>query len=153
MGRLATRNDAAGLASFDYDERGNLLNSKRWTGGGPNTSVYYAYDNASRLYDISYPSGLNVSYFRDAAGNVNSVAATPPGVGGFTMAWLYNRPFGPEYSTVLANGITESRTYDLDYRLTNITAANGSSTQFENLTWITAWRSITRTTLARSRTH
>jgi RHS repeat-associated protein len=141
IGRLATRSDATGLTAFDYDERGNVLSAKSsGAPGGANLSTAYAYDKASRVSAVTYPSGLTISYERDAQGNVSAVATTPPGAeasdagAATTMATLKTLPFGPDYAATLGNGVTESRAYDLDYRMTNVTAT-GTAGALENLTY------------------
>jgi RHS repeat-associated protein len=136
IGRLGTRTDATGVAAFDYDERGNLLSAKAsGVPGGANLSTDYAYDKASRVSGLTYPSGLTIGYARDAQGNVSAVSATPPGASAATtMATLKTLPFGPDFAATLGNGVTESRGYDLDYRMTNVTAT-GTAGALENLTY------------------
>jgi RHS repeat-associated protein len=134
VGRLATRSDASGFYSYDYDERGNTLNAKAWsTPGGIDLTALYGYDNASRLNSVSYPSGLNVGYLRDSGGNITSVSVTPPGAGSATFASVTNAPFGPPTAVNFGNSINTSVTLDQDYRITNITAS-GTAT-VENQTY------------------
>ena len=141
VGRLATRSDATGLTAFDYDERGNALSAESsGAPGGANLSTAYAYDKASRVSQVTYPSGLIIGYAHDAQGNVSSVTATPPGSASsdagaaITMATLQTLPFGPDFAATLGNGVTESRGFDLDYRMTNVTAT-GTAGALENLTY------------------
>ncbi len=136
VGRLATRADATGTTAFDYDERGNVLSAKSsGAPGGANLTTSYAYDKASRVSTITHPSGLVITYSRDVQGNVSGVAATLPGASSSTtMASLQTLPFGPDYAATLGNGVTESRAYDLDYRMTNVTAT-GTAGALENLTY------------------
>jgi RHS repeat-associated protein len=136
VGRLASRADASGTTSFIYDERGNALSAQvAGVPGGANLSTAYAYDKASRIASVTYPSGLAVGYARDAQGNVSGVTATPPGAStASTVAALGYLPFGPDNTATLGNGVTESRTFDLDYRMTNVTAT-GTAGALENLTY------------------
>ena len=136
VGRLASRTDASGTTSFTYDERGNALSADAsGVPGGANLSTAYAYDKASRIASVTYPSGLTIGYSRDALGNVNAIGATPPGASAATtMATLQTLPFGPDYAATLGNGVTESRAFDLDYRMTNVTAT-GNAGALENLTY------------------
>jgi RHS repeat-associated protein len=129
IGRLATRTDATGLASFDYDERGNLVQLTRWsTPGGVNLTSYYAYDAVSRVSDISYPSGLNVSYYRDAQGRINQVDAIPAGQPAEVVAWMGNDPFGPMNYITYGNLISGPNNVDRDYSIFNITLSGTSGT-------------------------
>lgn len=136
VGRLASRTDASGTTSFIYDERGNALSAEvAGVPGGANLSTAYAYDKASRIASVTYPSGLTIGYSRDAQGNVSGVSATQPGAStATTMATLQTLPFGPDFAATLGNGVTESRTFDLDYRMTNV-AATGNAGALENLTY------------------
>lgn len=95
----------------------------------------YGYDAASRLASIAYPSRLQIGYARDAQGNVSKVLATLPGASApFTMATLQTLPFGPDNAATLGNGLTESRTFDLDYRATGV-SVTGKSGVLEALTY------------------
>jgi RHS repeat-associated protein len=132
VGRLASRSDAAGVTAFTYDERGNLLTSINTPMGGAGVTTAYAYDQAGRPQSITYPSGLMVAYKRDAQGNISRVDVTPPGGSAVHMASsVTTQPFGPDSKVVLHNGITETRVYDQDYRLQNVTASGNAT--LENL--------------------
>jgi len=136
VGRLTSLSDAAGTLSRTYDERGNVLTESRV----PVSSVVtlltkYAYDGANRVVSITYPSGTGVSYTRDAMGRVTAVAATAPGATTATpvLSAISYQPFGPPNAMTYGNGVAESRTFDLDYRLTSLT---GTSTDpIQNLSY------------------
>ena len=74
IGRLTTVNDAAGALARAYDERGNLLTDKR-VNGSTTLKTAYAYDPASRISSVTYPSGAVVSYTRDSMGRIIRVNA------------------------------------------------------------------------------
>ena len=67
VGRLTSLTDAAGSLSRSWDERGNLLSETRVKGANTLTTSY-AYDPASRIASITYPSDAAVAYTRDASG-------------------------------------------------------------------------------------
>ncbi len=75
-----TRADATGLTAFGYDERGQRAERHvhRRARRRESSPTAYAYDKASRVSGLTYPSGLTVGYSRDAQGNVSGVAVTPP---------------------------------------------------------------------------
>ncbi len=140
IGRLTTMSNTTTLSTslytryIAYDERGNDIGGADVLGGGAfwfNNSKHY--DNASRLYYVTDPYGWTTGWNRDAAGQVTGVGVVAPGsstivnVAGSSTAPITHMPFGPVASVPFGNGITRTNTYDLDYRLTNMTD-NGSST-------------------------
>ena len=126
IGRLTTLTDAAGTLARSYDERGNLLQEIR-AGSGTTLTTAYAYDAASRVAGIMYPSGWIVSYLRDAMGRATSVIVKDPNTGTAqtVVTNIGYKPFGPVSSLTFGNGIVEMRNFDNDYRLTSLTT-NGS---------------------------
>ncbi len=121
IGRLTSVTDPVGTLSRSYDERGNLTSERRIRGTVTKVTTY-SYDSASRTASIGYPSGATVGYNRDAMGRVTGVTLKPnaaapvaPVVGG-----IIYQPFGPISSLVFGNGVTETRTFDNDYRITNL---------------------------------
>ena len=134
VGRLTTMTDAAGQFSRSYDERGNLLNETR-TSGAVSLSTSYGYDPSSRISSITYPSGWTATYNRDAMGRITGIAAQAPGgATALTVAsGILYQPFGPMSGLAAGNGVTETRGFDPDYRLTTLTA-KGTSV-LENLSY------------------
>ena len=127
VGRLTSLTDAVGSLSRSYDERGNLLTETR-VSGTKTLAMGYSYDPASRIASITYPSGAAVSYAHDAAGRILTVTATPPGAAPMpVLSDIGTLPFGPVNSFNFGNGIADTRTFDLDYRLNTLTDAGNSS--------------------------
>ena len=124
IGRLTTVVDnggQAGSVSYTYDERGNVLSEAR-TRGAATLNTSYTYDAAGRVSGITYPSGAVAHYTRDAMGRITALTVTPPG--GSALPVVSNvsyQPFGPVSALTYGNGITDARTFDLDYRPTGIT--------------------------------
>ena len=131
IGRLTTLTDAAGTLKRAYDERGNTVSEIRSIGAATLTTAY-GYDAASRIAAITYPSGWTVAYERNVMGRATSIIAQPPGpVSPQTVVSnIGYKPFGPVNSLTFGNGITESRRFDGDYRLTKIAAGT-----LQNLTY------------------
>ena len=78
----------------------------------------YKYDNAGRVSQIEYPSGLMVNYHRNTIGNVERISVVE--TNGIELNLLNNittLPFGPVTGWESYDGSTTSREYDLDYRL------------------------------------
>jgi YD repeat-containing protein len=156
-GRLTSLTDAAGSLQRVYDERGNVVKETR-DRLGASLATGYAYDAASRLAAIAYPSGWTASYARDQMGRVTAVglgvpggAAMPPSFapppapglmlagpampalrapGGTTVvASITYLPFGPVSGLTYGNGIAETRSFDLDYRQTSLGSSGSAAVQ------------------------
>jgi RHS repeat-associated protein len=133
VGRITSVTDAAGMLSRSYDERGNVVSETRTLASAALTTSY-TYDGASRISSISYPSHWSVAYTRDAVGRITGATATAPGGSPQSLASaVAYEPFGPMKSLTHGNGITEQRSFDPDYRLTQLAA--GGSAPVENLTY------------------
>jgi RHS repeat-associated protein len=132
IGRLTKVTDEGGTLTRRYDERGNVLRESRVL-GKVTLSTAYAYDAASRIAAVTYPSGWIARYTRDAMGRITAVAAKPRGGATLPVAGsIAYQPFGPLDGLVYGNGKTETRAYDLDYRLTALTEAGTSASRMAN---------------------
>jgi RHS repeat-associated protein len=134
VGRLTSVTDAAGTLTRSYDERGNMLKETR-TNGAAKLATSYTYDAASRVASIAYPSGWTAAYTRDAMGRTTAVTAQAPG-GAASVPVLTSagyQPFGPINGLTFGNGVAEARTFDLDYRLTDL--ADAGTAVLQNLAY------------------
>ena len=121
VGRLTSVSDAAGTLSRSYDQLGNLLTDARTTSATTLTTTY-TYDAANRIVSIVYPSGATVSYTRDTMGRVASVSAQPSGGASTLVASsIAYKPFGPDAGLRYGSAGQQTRSFDQDYRLTNVT--------------------------------
>jgi RHS repeat-associated protein len=133
IGRLTSVTDAAGSLSRSYDERGNMLTEKR-IHGAATMLTSNTYDAASRVASISYPSGWKVTYTRDLMGRISATKATAPGGVTQTIASAIGyQPFGPVNALTYGNGVAETRSFDLDYRLLDL--SDTGATALQNLTY------------------
>lgn len=129
IGRLSGFVDPSGGTTYCHDQRGNVTRKVQRNLGGKDRSVSYTYTNADRLNSISYPSGMRVTYTRDASGQVNGVAArtsdTTTPVNLITGASYL--PFGPMQRLVFGNGRVLDKNYDMDYGIESVadSQANG----------------------------
>jgi YD repeat-containing protein len=74
IGRLGRIDDGTGATRFGYDHRGNLVTRfQKLVGTSDWVALRYAYDLADRIETITYPSGRQVRYVRDAKGRVVGV--------------------------------------------------------------------------------
>jgi YD repeat-containing protein len=131
IGRLTSDTDQVGSLSRSYDERGNITTDAR-TIVSQLYSNAYTYDSAGRYSSITYASsGWKVAYTRDSAGQITAVTDTQPGHGAVNLATsVTHMPFGPVASLTWGNGVTDARTFDLDYRMTSITDHGTSNIQY-----------------------
>ncbi len=124
--------DQSGIMRYRYDRRGNIVrvdysihadsNSNELASINADISLLYEYDAADQLMRITYPSGKQIHYARDSLGRVNSVTAL--GETGDTQVLASNiqyQPFGPRRHLQYGNNLIETRQYDLDGRISNIT--------------------------------
>ncbi len=129
LGRRTEMVDASGATTYSYDGFGNLA-TQLSIQDGLAQDIDYSYDNADRIASITYPSGKRVDYIYDTAGRVTEVRLDDAG----TVTTLANSvsylPFGPLASLDLGNGLSLSRTYDLDYRLTDQTTPGAQASTF-----------------------
>ena len=122
MGRLTRIVENSVSTVFCYDGRGNVTRKLQTVGGTTDTTTY-AYTLGNRLASIGYPSGNQVTYGCDANGRIQSVTLAPVGGGPSTVASAVSYlPFGPVASYTLGNGQTVTRTYDANYRATDVTS-------------------------------
>jgi RHS repeat-associated protein len=133
IGRLTSVTDAVGSLSRSYDERGSILSERR-VHGTATLLTSYAYDKASRVSSITYPSGWSTLYTRDVMGRITAINAnSPSGVSQSVVSGVSYQPYGPVNALTYGNGVAEAHTFDLDYRLTNLTSSGKAALQ--NLTY------------------
>ena len=120
LGRLTRIVEAKVTTTYCYDAQGRVT-QKTQSQNGHDDVVQYDYTAAGRLKRQVNPSGTAIDYQYDATGRISAVRATPPGGAATDIAtqvtWL---PFGPVASYTLGNGQTIRRTYDLNYRWTDV---------------------------------
>ncbi len=110
----------AGL-TYRYNHLG-LISQKIVLLNGVTTVTQYTYDLAGNLSSVTYPSGRLVSYFRNSAGQVQSITtkSTPTASVQTLVSNISYLPFGPASSYTYGNALSHSASYDNDYRLTGI---------------------------------
>lgn len=124
IGRLTQLHDAVGTTTYCYDARGNVTREYTLIMDVPLASrtVTYQYNAANRLISIHYPDGTDVTYTRDAAGRIATVSATVNGATTPIVTDISYAPFGPAtHYTFAQGGQVLSKTYDANYRATDIT--------------------------------
>ncbi|MER9934337.1 RHS repeat-associated core domain-containing protein [Mesorhizobium sp. M0088] len=123
VGRLTTLTDAPGSASFIYDAYGNVVSENR-TISSVQYATGYGYDLDKNLTQITYPSGLVISYQRDAQGRIVGITSKLNATASTVTLALGGQhlPFGSLGALTLGNGVQMTYSFDQDYRLTRIQA-------------------------------
>jgi RHS repeat-associated protein len=120
IGRLTRIVEASVTTVYCYDAQGDVIQKQQITASGTDTTGY-SYTAASRLSGIVYPSGSLASYTRDGDGRIQSIGVTPAnGAASTAVSSVTYQPFGPVSGYTLGNGQTIARTYDANYRLTDL---------------------------------
>ncbi len=120
IGRLTTVIDASGTTYYRYDIRGNII-QQNWQ----NTAlISYAYDDANRVQQITYPSGRVVDYSRDISGQITGVTTSFNGSTQTLVDNITYQAFGPVNAMTYGNGLLYSAIHDLDYQLDKQTLGN-----------------------------
>jgi RHS repeat-associated protein len=122
IGRLTRIVENTVTTVYCYDNQGRVIEKQQIAGTTTDTTGY-AYTTAGRLSGIVYPGGTQVSYTRDGDGHIQSLSVTPPGGAASTAAsGVTYQPFGPVSGYTLGNGQVIARSYDADYRLTDLSS-------------------------------
>jgi RHS repeat-associated protein len=119
IGHLTRVVENAVTTLFCYNAQGYVI-QKSQTVNGHSDVTTYTRSPAGRLLSITHPSGNQVNYTYDADGRVSGVTAT---TGSGTTTLVSNvsyLPFGPVSGYTLGNGQAITRTYDANYRLTDL---------------------------------
>ena len=121
IGRLCEVSDVSGTTTYSYTGFGNTA-QQVWTTGNQEFTTGYAYDAANRIKTITYPDSRLVSYSRDVLGRVLEVTMTRDGDTQVISSDQHYRADGLLISQTLGNGIMETRDYDIQGRLIQITS-------------------------------
>ncbi|MFL0798894.1 MAG: hypothetical protein K6L80_00475 [Agarilytica sp.] len=116
IGRLAAIQGESSNIDYAYDPRGTVQ-SETHTLNGTLFTPSYQYDIADNLEATTYPSGLIVTYNRNALGQVDSVTADNNGTQTILASNITYLPFGPMQTLTYGNGLVTTKTFDQDYRL------------------------------------
>ncbi|HNP64290.1 MAG TPA: RHS repeat-associated core domain-containing protein, partial [Woeseiaceae bacterium] len=119
LGRLRFISDQSGTITYSYDEFGNIASDARLIDGVTYTTAY-EYDGANNITSITYPSGREVSYGRNGAGQITSATSTMSSVAKNVVSSASYEPFGPVAEMTYGNGLDFDYEYGLDGRIADI---------------------------------
>ncbi len=104
-----------------YNGNGLVIQKMQIVNGSTYTTTYTR-SAAGRLLAITHPSGNQVNYSRDGDGRISGVSVTTNSGTTTVVSNVTYAPFGPVTSYTLGSGQTVARTYDANYRLTDLTS-------------------------------
>jgi RHS repeat-associated protein len=113
LGRLTRITDPSGSTAWTYEAHGRVL-QKQQTVGTTILTTRYAYGAKGRLIQVTYPSGRQLAYAYDAAGQVKALTLD----GQPLLTQIRYQPFGAVAGWAWSNGAAYNREFDLDGRLT-----------------------------------
>ena len=119
QGNRTKKTDGTGTTTYTYNPRNELTADKSVAG-----TFSYAYDKAGNITSRTYPDGSAISYTYDADGRLATLAAD-----GQSTSYAYNPDSELTSETLpVANGYTETTTYDPAGRVNSIADSNSSGT-------------------------
>jgi RHS repeat-associated protein len=104
---------------FCYNAQGYVIQKSQTVNGHTDVTTYTR-SPAGRILSITHPSGNQVNYTYDADGRVSGVTATTSSGTTTLVSNVSYLPFGPISGYTLGNGQAITRTYDTNYRLTDL---------------------------------
>jgi RHS repeat-associated protein len=122
IGHLVSMTDDTGDTHWSYDTHGRVIAKTQSFAGEQLSKITYTYDSAGNLAQMTYPSGLSVSYSYDKGRLLQINANSNPLVSNIGYV-----PFGGITSMRYANGTTYSRKYDADGRISQYTVLGARS--------------------------
>ena len=119
IGHLTQVVENAVTTTLCYNAQGYVI-QKTQALNGQTQITNYTRSPGGKLLGITHPSGDQVNYTRDADGHINSVSVTTNSGTTTVVSNVVYAPFGPVTSYTLGSGQTVTRTYDANYRLTDL---------------------------------
>ncbi len=155
-GYLAKVEDPSGATTWERDAQGRTLRKTQLVNDNPanpaSFSTAYSYSAGGELAAITYPSGLKVSYQRNAAGQISAISTQVPGRNKPVTPFVSNlthTALGQPKAWNWVNGAAASRSFDADGRMTDTEFASYSYDDASRIASITqnlwASRTVTQT--------
>ncbi|WP_444996595.1 RHS repeat-associated core domain-containing protein [Aliikangiella sp. IMCC44359] len=120
VGRLTRIIDESGITDYIYNGFGDIIKETQ-TINGKAYVMKYNYGNSGLMAGSIYPSGHYFDYWYNNVDKVEEIYHLAPGDDALypLVTNIHYLPFGPMESLTYGNRQKLSRTYDLDYRLTD----------------------------------
>ncbi|WP_164931829.1 RHS repeat protein [Dyella sp. M7H15-1] len=119
IGHLTRVIESAVTTAYCYNAQGYVIQKSQTVDGHTDVTGYIR-SPGGKLLSITHPSGNQVSYSYDADGHISGVTATTANGTTTLVSNVTYLPFGPISGYTLGNGQTITRSYDANYRLTDL---------------------------------
>ena len=123
LGHVSTVSGNGTTTEFCYDVRGNVILKEEIKGSGDPFVTTTSFTPGNRRFSEHGPGSTTVLYDHDANGMVSGIRAEVAGLGTAfqsVVGGVTYLPFGPVQSYTLGNGQVVTRTYDANYRATDV---------------------------------
>ncbi len=117
LGLLCARTDESGSYSYNYDAYGNISNGSFTESQGTRYKMGYLYDDGDHITQMTLPSGRVVDYSRDGLRRIKAIDTTFNGSAQNIISNIQYRGDNQVLSYAYANGLSATRSYDLQGRL------------------------------------
>ncbi|RUL72998.1 RHS repeat-associated core domain-containing protein [Dyella choica] len=121
IGHLTRIVENAVTTVFCYNAQGYVIQKSQAVSGHTDVTSYTR-SPSGKILSITHPSGDQVAYSYDADGHISGVTATTSSGTTTLVSNATYLPFGPISGYTLGNGQAVTRTYDANYRLTDLTS-------------------------------
>jgi len=128
LGYLCAMNDESGSTAYAYDVFGNPVSMSFTEIAGVEYSTAYAYDNGDNMIQSTYPSGRIVNYGRDGVRRINQIQTSVAGQAINLIDNITYRGDNQMLTYRFGNGLTDTRSYDLQGRLVSQQLSSTTST-------------------------
>ena len=119
LGYLCGRSDESGSYTYSYDGFGNVLSMGFTERDGTLYTTGYGYDDGDNVVQLTYPSGRVVDISRDGVRRVAAIDTTLNGGSQSVLSAMSYRGDNQLLQCTYGNGLVDTRTYDLQGRLTH----------------------------------
>ena len=119
LGYLCGRSDESGSYTYSYDGFGNVLSMGFTERDGTLYTTGYGYDDGDNVVQLTYPSGRVVDIVRDGVRRVSGIDTTLNGGPQSVLSAMSYRGDNQLLQCTYGNGLIDTRTYDLQGRLTH----------------------------------
>ena len=121
VGRLCARDDESGDYAYAYDAFGNLTDRTFTESSGTVFNSGYVYDDGDNVTQMTLPSGRVVDITRDGVRRVLDIDTTLNGAPQSVVSGTTYRGDNQMVQCTYGNGLTDTRSYDLQGRLVSQT--------------------------------
>jgi YD repeat-containing protein len=118
IGRLCNQTDQSGTYTYSYDAFGNITQVVYQTLGVTYTTSY-TYDAGNNVIGMTLPSGRTVTFTRDGLRRIQAIDASVNATNTTLVSNVTYRSDQQVTSRTFGNGLTETRGYDQQGRLTS----------------------------------